>query len=185
MKRFILVLATLILTGLLALGTFVAFAGHSPVGGDRGDPPDFAEDHPGNPPADPSQQGEAEGQGQEGELGEGAQRIAQAIADSFGVEEQRVLDMHADGIGFGAIVKLLLLEAAGEPVDLSALGSEGGDAGFAFGERLRDADIPDGLPTNLGQIVSGANANGAGAQGRALGHEHASEAPGQAPSATP
>ena len=43
---------------------------------------------------------------EDGTLGRGALGIAQAIADHFGVNQQEVIDLHARGAGFGALVKI-------------------------------------------------------------------------------
>jgi hypothetical protein len=41
-----------------------------------------------------------------GVLGRGARGNAQAIAERFGVGQEEVIDLHSQGIGFGALVKL-------------------------------------------------------------------------------
>ena len=97
----------------------------------------------------------------DGETGEGAEKVAQAIADAFGAQQADVLALHEQGIGFGALFKLYQLSQAtgvGVPELLASFGEEG----YAFGKRFKEltdeqrALIEDG-PKNLGQLVSAAN----------------------------
>jgi hypothetical protein len=113
--------------------------------------------------------------------GEGAQHIAQLIADAFGdgltaaaadVSQGDVLALHEQGIGFGAIFKLYLLSAAGDETAAAILSSgEKGEGGFAFGKLFKEfadgvsvlTDGEDGVPKNLGQAVSHAKKGDKGA----------------------
>jgi hypothetical protein len=105
-------------------------------------------------------------QAQEGEDGPGADKIAQAIADEFGVSKDDVLRRHDEGIGFGALFKLYkLARAKGISIDelLATIPvAENGEREFRFGQ-LRKALTEDERalynsgPKNLGKLVSGAN----------------------------
>jgi hypothetical protein len=99
----------------------------------------------------------------DGANGEGAQHVAQVVADEFGVSQEDVMALHEQGIGFGAIFKLNALAAAkGISVnDLLATIPTNGDGGyeFAFGKlrhgltEEQQAALQSG-PKNLGQFVS-------------------------------
>ena len=98
-----------------------------------------------------------------GNDGEGAEAVAQAIADAFDdVSQEDVLALHEEGIGFGAIFKLYLLAAAGDTTVEALQSAAEGDGGFAFGKLFKEeADGvsalsagEDGIPKNLGQAVS-------------------------------
>ncbi len=98
-----------------------------------------------------------------GEVGEGAQDIAQVIADEFGASQEDVLAQREQGIGFGALFKLHALAAAMETSvdDLLATIPTDGDGGYEFGfGKLRKALTEDQQavlesgPKNLGQLVS-------------------------------
>ena len=108
--------------------------------------------------------------GQEQETGEGAEdgqgsdKIAQAIADEFGVSKEEVLAHHQQGIGFGALFKLYkLARAKGISVDdLLATIPTGanGEREFAFGDLRKSLTAEQRAafnsgPKNLGQLVSG------------------------------
>jgi len=116
-----------------------------------------------------------------GNDGEGAQHIAQVIAETFGgvltaeadgVSQEGVLALHDQGIGFGAIFKLYLLAAAGDATAAEILSTgEVPEDGFAFGERFKEmADQvselsagEDGVPKNLGQAKKGSQVTALGA----------------------
>ncbi len=101
-----------------------------------------------------------------GDDGEGAEAVAQAIADVFGedVSQEDVLALHESGVGFGAIFKLYLLAEAGETTVEALVSDAEGDGGFAFGKRFKELTDgvsavsagEDGMPRNLGQAVSNA-----------------------------
>jgi hypothetical protein len=121
----------------------------------------------------------------DGDTGEGEQRIAEVIAEEFGVAEEDVLALHEQGIGFGAIFKLYALAAAmGTSVDdlLSTIPTDG-DGGYEFGfGELRKAlteeqqEVLESGPKNLGQLVSASHrAEDAGAA-EAAGSDAADEA---------
>ena len=96
--------------------------------------------------------------------GQGAEKVAQAIADEFGVSKDEVLARHQQGIGFGALFKLYkLARAKGISVDdLLATIPTGanGEREFGFGQ-LRKSLTAEQLaafnsgPKNLGHLVSG------------------------------
>ncbi len=121
-------------------------------------------------PAPTDEQGET--------LGRGALGHVAVIAAAFdGVDEEQVLALKQQGVGFGAIVKLLALaEAAGTSVDdLLAEASTGpdGELEFDFGA-LRAELTPEqlaglsDLPTNFGQLKKAAKFAD-GHPGRGLG----------------
>ena len=108
--------------------------------------------------------GEVESQG--GGDGEGAGNVALVIEDAFGAGEGDVLTLHEAGFGFGAIFKLYLLAAAGDPTALAILADgEKGEGGFAFGKLFKEfadevsvlTEGEDGMPKNLGKAVSASN----------------------------
>jgi hypothetical protein len=106
---------------------------------------------------------EAVAQETEGE-GEGPARVAQAIADEFGVSQEEVLSFHEQGIGFGVLFKLYAIAdlTDGSVADLLAAATTTGANGeteFAFGQLFNSlteeqlAALEEG-PKNLGQLVS-------------------------------
>ena len=108
----------------------------------------------------------AQGQetGDEPADGQGADKVAQAIADQFGVSKEDVLARHQQGIGFGALFKLYkLAHAKGISVDdllVSIPTGANGEREFGFGQ-LRKSLTAEQLAAfnsgakNLGQLVSG------------------------------
>ena len=99
----------------------------------------------------------------EAEAGDGAEHIAQVIADEFGVTQEEVLALHQQGIGFGALFKLYAIAAAkGMSVDdlLATLETNAeGEFEFAFGElkkSLTEEELAalEAGAKNLGQLVS-------------------------------
>jgi len=149
----------LLVAAVAAVGSYSAFAGAGRV-----------------PVTDPSvagsQRTDADGaastsvQAQEGEAaedGKGADKVAQAIADEFGVSKDEVLARHNEGIGFGALFKLYkLARAQGISVDelLATIPTDAnGEREFAFGQRrkaLTDEQraLYESGPKNLGRLVS-------------------------------
>src|SRR5207244_1058858 len=110
----------------------------------------------------------AQGQetGDEPADGQGADKVAQAIADQFGVSKEDVLARHQQGIGFGALFKLYkLAHAKGISVDdlLATIPTDAnGQREFGFGDLRKGltAEQRAGFnsgPKNLGQLVSGKN----------------------------
>jgi len=100
------------------------------------------------------------------EDGQGSDKVAQAIADEFGVSKEEVLAHHQQGIGFGALFKLYkLARAKGISVDdlLATIPTDAnGQREFSFGDLRKGltAEQRAGFnsgPKNLGQLVSGKN----------------------------
>ena len=131
----------------------------------------------------------------EAEEGKGADKVAQAIADEFGVSKEEVLARHEQGIGFGALFKLFKLARA-EGISVDALlakipTDEDGHHEFGFG-KLRKELTAEQLssfksgPKNLGQLVSAKNkhdegeAKGAGESGESEKSGSGHIPPGQA-----
>jgi len=117
----------------------------------------------------------------------GAEVIAEAIGEQFGVDAERVLEQHADDVGFGALFHAYLIaEASGGTLTVEEVLAAAATDGFGtMFQDLRDeiaALTADGGPRNLGQLVSAAhheNKGGAagaaaqgGGQGHAFGHGH-------------
>jgi hypothetical protein len=121
----------------------------------------------------------------DGDTGEGEQRIAEVIAEEFGVAEEDVLALHEQGIGFGAIFKLYALAGAmGTSVDdlLSTIPTDG-DGGYEFGfGELRKAlteeqqEVLESGPKNLGQLVSASHHPEDGGAAGGAGSDAADEA---------
>jgi hypothetical protein len=105
-------------------------------------------------------------QAKEGEDQQGADKVAQAIADEFGVTKEDVIAHHDEGIGFGALFKLYkFARAKGISIDelLATIPvGQNGEREFRFGQ-LRKSLTEDQRalynsgPKNLGKLVSGAN----------------------------
>ena len=121
--------------------------------------------------------------GEGAEDGQGSDKVAQAIADEFGVSKDEVLARQQQGIGFGALFELYkLARAKGISVDdLLATIPTGanGEREFGFGN-LRKSLTAEQLaafssgPKNLGQLVSGKNKHKAPkAEGAPEGSENA------------
>ena len=115
--------------------------------------------------------------------GQGTEKVAQAIADEFGVSKDEVLARHQQGIGFGALFKLYkLARTKGISVDdLLATIPTGanGEREFGFGQLRKSltaeqrAAFNSGAK-NLGQLVSGKNKHKAPkAEGAGEGSENA------------
>jgi hypothetical protein len=141
----------------LVIGAYSALAGAGPVSSVAG-AVSSADEASG---ADDVQ--DADGDDGDDEVGEGAQHIAQVIADEFGGTQEDVLAQREQGIGFGALFKLHALAAAMDMSvdDLLATIPTDGDGGYEFGfGKLRKAlseeqqAAYESGPKNLGQIVS-------------------------------
>jgi hypothetical protein len=98
------------------------------------------------------------------EEGKGADKVAQAIADEFGVSKDEVLARHNEGIGFGALFKLYkLARAKGIGVDelLATIPTNAnGEREFGFGQLRKGLTeeqrrVYEAGPKNLGKLVSG------------------------------
>jgi len=144
----------------IAVGSYSALAGPGPI-------VDFVPPSGGSSQADQDLSGPPSRQAQEGQDSQGGgNRVAQAIADEFGVTKEEVLARHNEGIGFGALFKLYkLARAQGITFDelLTTIPvNENGEREFRFGQ-LRKALTEDQRalyesgPKNLGKLVSGAS----------------------------
>lgn len=156
----------------LGIGSYSALADPGPVtsvagaviGADEPDDGDLVED------ADDDVD-DVDAEDEDGDNDEGAQGVAQAIAETFEVTPDEVMALHDGGVGFGAIFKLHLLSAAGAGTveELQAAAEE--DGGFAFGKHFKELSGEvaalsageDGVPKNLGQAVSHAKKGDKGA----------------------
>jgi len=163
----------------LAAGSYTALAGTDPVTDVAGvvtgqeDPEDDDVDaDEDDEDGDDVNGGSVESQG--GGDGEGAGNVALVIEDAFGAGEGDVTTLHEAGFGFGAIFKLYLLAAAGNPTALAILADgEKGEGGFAFGKLFKEfadevsvlTEGEDGMPKNLGQAKKAANGAAAAADG--------------------
>jgi hypothetical protein len=106
----------------------------------------------------------------EGDDAQGADKIAQTIANEFGVSKDEVLARHNEGIGFGALFKLYkLARAQGIGIDellASVPADANGERDFAFGQRIKaltgeQRASYDSGPKNLGRLISAASKNAA------------------------
>jgi hypothetical protein len=97
------------------------------------------------------------------EPGKGARRHAAALAEEFGASEDEVLQLHKDGLGFGALFKVLQISRATgqDPAALIAsFPTVDGRKEPGFGELFANLtaeqrqSLEDG-PKNFGQLVSG------------------------------
>ncbi len=111
----------------------------------------------------------------------GATRIAEVIAEQFGVEAGTVLDQHADDNGFGKLYKAYLIaEASGGTMTVAEVLSAAEADGFGalFKEMASELSAlssgEDGIPKNLGLAKKAAN-------GAALGAAAGGEEDGQGP----
>ncbi len=127
---------------------------------------------------------------QEGGEGEpemvGATRIAEVIAEQFGVDAGTVLDQHADDNGFGKLYKAYLIaEACGGtmPVAEVLAAAETDGFGALFKEMASELSAlssgEDGIPKNLGLAKKAAN--GAAVAAAAGGEEDSQGPPEHAP----
>jgi hypothetical protein len=180
-------LPLLLILGLAAAGSYSAFAGSGSVA-DKDTPAvsvERANEGEGDSPSIEQQGGEGAEETQR------ADKVAQAIADEFGVTKEEVLARHNEGIGFGALFKLYkLARAQGISVDELLAGiptDANGERQFGFGQLRKAltaeqrASFESG-PKNLGKLVSAASKKhdeptasptgdgGAGEQSGASGH---------------
>lgn len=168
-RTLLLALAVLGVATFVAIGSYSALAGSDPVSDVAGavigqDAPDGEEDDAVAEETEVDDEAdevddEADVEAEE-ETGEGAENVAQVIADAFGVSQEEVLALHDEGIGFGALFKLYQLsQATGVSVEdlLASMDADG--EGYAFGKRFKElteeqrAVLEDG-PKNLGELVS-------------------------------
>src|SRR3990172_8425725 len=158
----------------LAISSSSALAGSSAVGDVAGVVigHDESDGEDGGAVAEDIAEGDEASVQADGETGEGAEAVAQAIADAFDdVSQEDVLALHEEGIGFGAIFKLYLLAAAGGTTVEALMSEAEADGEFAFGERFKElaGEVSaltageDGMPKNLGGVVSEAKKADAGA----------------------
>jgi hypothetical protein len=138
----------------LVAGSYSALAGNGPVsdaveavlGSEHDEDSDSVND------VDLQGDGESDGEAL------GAMENAEAIAEGFDVDAEEVMDLHEDGIGFGALLKLYqLAEATGVSVEELLASIEADGEGYAFGKRFKELSEEelanlDGIPTNLGQL---------------------------------
>ena len=166
----------------LALGSYAALAGSGPVSDAAGAliGAGVSEGDDDEAVADDAQEGDDDADvNADGETGQGAEHVAQVIADAFGTTQEEVLAMHDEGIGFGALFKLYALaDATNTPVDdlLATMQNADGEFEFAFGKQfkaLTDEQLAafDSGPNNLGELVSRSNHT----DGASLGLEEAKE----------
>jgi hypothetical protein len=157
MPRIVFIPAVAVAVATIALGSYSTLAGPGPI-------VDIVQSSGGS--GDHTPGGPRSLQAQEGEDTQGANKVAQAIADEFGVTKEEVLARHNEGIGFGALFKLYkLARAQGISVDelLATIPvDENGEREFRFGQ-LRKALTEDQRalyesgPKNLGKLVSAAS----------------------------
>jgi hypothetical protein len=148
----------LLIAAVAAVGSYSAFAGSDRSPGENNS---VASQQANDAPASQSSQAQ-EGEGAED--GPETDKVAQAIADEFGVSKDEVLARHGEGIGFGALFKLYkLARAKGISVDelLATIPTDAnGKREFGFGQ-LRKGLTPEQRalhesgPKNLGRLVSG------------------------------
>jgi len=168
-RTLLLSLAVLGVAVALAISSYSALAGSSAVGDVAGAVigHDESDGEDGEAVAEDAAEGDEASIQADGETGEGAEAVAQAIADAFDdVSQEDVLALHEEGIGFGAIFKLYLLAAAGGTTVDDLLATMDADADgefeFAFGKRFKDLTeeqrtVLESGPKNLGQLVSASN----------------------------
>lgn len=92
----------------------------------------------------------------------GATRIAEVIAERFGVDAATVLQQHADDNGFGKLYHAYLVaEASGGTMTVAEVLAAAETDGFGALFREMASELSalstgeDGMPKNLGQAVSG------------------------------
>ena len=173
-------LLVIAVAALLALGAISAFADDDPdhpgdgVTVDDGDTDGEGEGNAfgrghgkgkpeGVPPDDGDTDGEVDGDAAAASdvdgNGDEPHRNAQVIADTFDVPVDEVTGLRESGIGFGAIFKLYMLDAAGDGTLAALESSAEGDGGFGFGKLFKESANgvsaltagEDGMPKNLGQ----------------------------------
>ena len=170
-------LLVIAVAALLALGAISAFADSGPpdppgdgVTVDDGDTDGEGEGHAfgrghgqGKPEGVPLNEDETDGDvgllSNGGGDGGGAGQVAEVIATTFDVPVDEVTALRESGIGFGAIFKLYMLDAAGDGTLAALESSAEGDGGFGFGKLFKESADgvsaltagEDGMPKNLGQ----------------------------------
>src|SRR3989337_2745395 len=167
-RTLLLAMAVLGVATAVAISSYTALAGSSPVGDVAG----AVIGHDGADDTDVADSDDTDGvdgddvnaEDGDNDADTGAEHIATLIADAFDAEEADVLALHEEqGIGFGALFKLYALaQATGTTVDdlLASMGADG--EGYAFGKRFKElteeqrAVLEDG-PKNLGELVSASN----------------------------
>lgn len=157
MRRIVLVSLGLIAGLLLVAGSYPAMAGQRPAANLE------------NTSTLTNQQGGVETGAAAGPEGGDAavnQKVAQAIADEFGVSSEEVLARQGQGIGFGALFKLYAIaRAKGITMDelLTTIPADAeGNREFGFGnlgKSLMEAQVAtlESGPKNLGSLVSEAS----------------------------
>ena len=162
MRTILLALAVLGVATFVAIGSYSALAGSDPVGDLAGavigrDATDGEDDDAVAEDTEADDEADVEA---EEETGEGAENVAQVIADAFGASQEEVLALHDDGIGFGALFKLYQLsQATGVSVEDMLASMDADGEGYAFGKRFKELTeeqraVLEGGPKNLGQLVS-------------------------------
>ena len=165
-KRWLMGLMVMVLAGAIALGAVSAMAKGGPLGNPGHESAAEDDDADDDATADADTEDADEGEAaleEDGEPGNGAEAIAQVIADEFGAIPEDVLALHEQGIGFGALFKLYAIAAAkGMTVDelLATIGTDAdGEFEFGFGELMKSltdeemATLEAGAK-NMGQLVS-------------------------------
>jgi hypothetical protein len=141
------------------VSSYSALAGPSPI-------VDFVPRPDGSAQANGGSRGSQSLQANEGEDRQGADKVAQAIADEFGVTKEEVLAHHNAGIGFGALFKLYkFARAKGISIDellATTLVGENGEREFRFGQLRKSLTedqraLYESGPKNLGKLVSAAS----------------------------
>jgi hypothetical protein len=143
------------------VGSYSTLAGPGPI-------VDFAPHGDDSAPANVAPGGPQSPQTRQEDDGQDGNKVAEAIADEFGVAKEEVLARHSEGIGFGALFKLYkLARAQGISVDdlLATIPvDENGEPDFRFGQ-LRKAlteeqrALYEAGPKNLGKLVSAQGKN--------------------------
>jgi hypothetical protein len=142
-----------------AIGSYSTLAGPGPI-------VDLVQNRDRSTQADSDHGGSQTLQSRQEEGPQDTDKVAQAIADEFGVSKEAVLARHAEGVGFGALFKLYkLARAQGITVEelLATIPFDAnGERDFRFGE-LRKAlteeqrALYESGPKNLGKLVSAAS----------------------------
>jgi hypothetical protein len=167
-RTLLLAMAVLGVAAAVAIGSYTALAGSSPVGDVAGAVigHDGSDGEDGEAVAEDAAEGDEASVQADGETGEGAAHVAEVIGDAFGASQEEVLALHEQGIGFGALFKLYALsQATGVSVQdlLAAIATDAeGEFEFAFGKRFNDLTeeqqaVLESGPKNLGQLVSASN----------------------------
>jgi len=162
-RTILLSLAVLGVAVALAISSYSALAGSSPVGDVAGAVigHDGSDGEDGEAVAEDAAEGDEASVQADGETGEGAEHVAEVIGDAFGASQEEVLALHEQGIGFGALFKLYALAQA-TGVSVQDLLASIGEDGYAFGKRFKELTeeqqaVLESGPKNLGQLVSASN----------------------------